>query len=271
MGNTFIVALFCGLWYTFAGWRFCYLTHNMWLFPLTSALPLGLLMGNVSGAMVLGSAISMLYIGLVAPGAEIPADSCAAGLVGVAIGLAVGADVGTAISIAVPFGVLGVFMNTLRRMLNARAAHMADKYALKADEKGIRNCAIWWPLFVNFITKFPLMFVTIYFGTGVVDAVLDILPDWVMRGFSVAGGMMPAIGFAVLINIISTRSIMPFFFLGFFIVSIFGCSTLELACLGIPIAVAIVFMSRDAEEATLKRSLMAVNPVNDDDDDDDDE
>ena len=44
---------------------------------------------------------------------------------------------------------------------------------------------------------------------------------------------MPAIGFAILINVIGKRSILPFFFIGFFIVKIFGCSALQLACLGI--------------------------------------
>ena len=74
------VAIFCGLYYAFAGWRPLYLTHSIWLFPLTSALPIGLLMGDVKGAMILGAAISMLYVGLIAPGAEISADGCAAGI-----------------------------------------------------------------------------------------------------------------------------------------------------------------------------------------------
>ena len=104
--NMLGVAIFCGLYYAFAGWRPLYLTHSIWLFPLTSALPIGLLMGDVKGAMILGAAISMLYVGLIAPGAEISADGCAAGIIGVAVGLAIGADTGTAIAIAVPFGVL---------------------------------------------------------------------------------------------------------------------------------------------------------------------
>lgn len=264
MNNMLGIAIFCGLYYVFAGWRPCYLTHSIWLFPLTSALPIGIIMGNVPGAMVLGAAISMLYVGLIAPGSEISADASSAGLVGVTMGLAIGADTGTAVAIAVPFGVLGVFLNTLRRILNAKLAHMADGYALEGNVAGIRNCAIWWPLFVNFITKFPFMFAAIYFGTGVVDNFISILPVWVMKGFSAAGGMMPAIGFAILINIISTKSIIPFFFLGFFVVKIFGCSALQLACIGVPMAIAIILMGKDAEEATMKRVLLS-SGVNDDD------
>ena len=266
MNNMLGVAIFCGLWYTFAGWRPCYLAHSIWLFPLTSALPIGVIMGDVPGAMVLGAAISMLYVGLIAPGAEISADASSAGLVGVAIGLAIGADAGTAVAIAVPFGVLGVFLNTLRRILNAKLAHMADRHVLTANIAGIRNCAIWWPLAVNFVTKFPLMFIAIYFGTGVVDKFTNWLPTWVMTGFSVAGGMMPAIGFAILVNIIGKRSIMPFFFLGFFIVKIFGCSALQLACIGVPMAIAIVLMTKDSEDAMLSRTRVDAGGNQDDDD-----
>ena len=92
MNNMLGVAIFCGLWYAFAGWRPCYLTHTIWLAPLTAALPIGIIMGDIPNAMILGSAIGMLYVGLVAPGAEIPADTSSAGLIGIAIGLAIGAD-----------------------------------------------------------------------------------------------------------------------------------------------------------------------------------
>ena len=120
---------------------------------------------------------------------------------------------------------------------------MADKHAANGNAKGIRNCALWWPLLVNFVTKFPIMFVMIYFGTDVIDGLLKILPDWIMNGLSVAGGMMPAIGFAILINVIAKRSILPFYFLGFFV----------------------------AEENTVKRALQSSRGSMDDDDDDDDE
>ena len=46
---------------------------------------------------------------------------------------------------------------------------------------------------------------------------------------------------------------------------IFGCSALQLACLGIPMAIAIVLMTKDSEDATVKRALAAT--ASDDDDD----
>lgn len=66
------------------------------------------------------------------------------------------------------------------------------------------------------------------------------------------------------------RSILPFFFLGFFVVKIFGVSALQLACLGVPMIVAVVLMSKEAEENTVKRALQSGcgSMASDDDDDD---
>ena len=83
------------------------------------------------------------------------------------------------------------------------------------------------------------------------------------------GKDFPAIGFAILINVIAKRSILPFYFLGFFVVEIFSVSALQLACLGVPMVVAVVLMSKDAEENTVKRALQSSRGSMDDDDDDD--
>ncbi len=247
----FYVALFAGLWYTFAGWRPGYSTHEIWMFPLMVALPIGLIMGNVPGAMILGSAIGMLYVGMVAPGSETPADMSLAGLIGISIGLSINADPGTAIMIAVPFGILGVFLNQIRRTINAKFAHMADKHALSCDEKGIARCAILYPLIMNFVLKFPPAFVTVYYGAAVVEKFIAMLPGWMLNGIAVAGGVLPAIGFAIIISMIGKRSIFPFFFLGFFLVQYFHVSTIAAACFGVPIAVIIVLLTKESQDEVI--------------------
>lgn len=261
------VALFCGLWYTFAGWRPGYSTHEIWMFPLCVALPIGLIMGDLQQAIIIGCAISAMYVGLVAPGSEMPADMSLAGLIGIPIALSLGADTGTAITIAVPFGVLGVFLNQIRRILNGRWANMADKSALAADTAGIGRSAILYPLLMNFVLKFPPAFIAVYFGTSVAQKLIDILPKFVLNGLSVAGGVMPAIGFAVLIRLISTKSNFGFFLIGFFVIKIFSISSIQAACIGIPMAVIIVLMTKEQEDATLKKMKALPAGAADDDDD----
>jgi mannose/fructose/N-acetylgalactosamine-specific phosphotransferase system component IIC len=50
-----------------------------------------------------------------------------------------------AIALAIPFGVIGVFLDQLRRTLNAAWVHMADKHAESANMTGIMRCAFIYP------------------------------------------------------------------------------------------------------------------------------
>ena len=40
------------------------------------------------------------------------------------------------------------------------------------------------------------MFVINYFGADFVTAMLNVMPAWLLTGFNVMGGMLPALGFA---------------------------------------------------------------------------
>ena len=273
MDRLFSVAVFCGLYYTFAGWRPFYIAHSIWLFPLTCSLPIGLLMGDVQGAIVLGATISTLYVGLVATGAEVSADTCGAGLLGTAIGLSIGADTGIALLIAVPFGILGLHLNTWRRNVNEKMTHSSHKFerfVREGNEAGIRNCAVWWPLAANFITKFVFMVLAVVLGVLLFGALLEILPQTILVGLSAAGKMLPAAGFAIMLHVFGKKSILPFFFLGFFAIKLFHFTTLQLLCIGGVVACAVVLLGRDIEEAALHR-LLAVRRQDDEDDDEDDE
>lgn len=55
------------------------------------------------------------------------------------------------------------------------------------------------------ITVTPVA-VAVYFGAANIDKVLAVIPDWLMNGLTVAGGMLPALGFAIVIKIIGKRN-----------------------------------------------------------------
>lgn len=82
------VSIFTGIYYwimkTDVGYGF---THAMRQ-PLFSALFIGLIMGDFTRAIVIGAAIQILYIGLVAAGSNLPADDCLAGLIAIPIAIA---------------------------------------------------------------------------------------------------------------------------------------------------------------------------------------
>ena len=53
-----------------------------------------------------------------------------------------------------------------------------------------------------------------------------------ITGFAIAGGILPAMGFAIIIVTIGKPKLLPYFFIGFFAVSYLGIGTMAAAVFG---------------------------------------
>ena len=190
-----------------------------------------------------------MYVGLVSNGGNIPADECLAGVVAIPIALASAMDAQSAIVLALPFGLLGVLMDQIKRFINGYFANLADKYAEQGNDKGIERCAVLYPMAAGLILRFPPVFVLIYFGTELVQKILEALPVWFTNGLNVAGGVLPALGFAITIFVVGKNMLIPFFVLGFFFVQYFQISTIGAAIFGTCMAMLIILFRRESEAA----------------------
>ena len=54
-------------------------------------------------------------------------------------------------------------------------------------------------------------------GTDTVTAMLASIPEVITRGLQVSGGFIVVVGYAMVINMMNAKSLMPYFFLGFLI------------------------------------------------------
>ncbi len=240
-------AIVSGLWFWFAASLAGYSWIQTLKSPLVIGTVLGLLTGNLETGLVAGGSIEMVYLGMVAAGGNIPSDRCFAALIAIPIAIQTGVTSEVAVSIAVPLGVLGVFVNNLRRTINAVFVHWADKYADKGDAKAVWRCATTYPLIMGFIIRFPLMFVINYFGADFVMKMLEVTPAWLLNGFNVMGGMLPALGFATTIFMIGKMKYLPLFIIGYFLVQYLQIPTMAAAIFGICIALLITFMGKDGQ------------------------
>lgn len=237
-----ILAVVTGLWYWFGASIAGYTLFPALKSPLVIGLALGLLMGDVPKAMMVGGSIEMVYLGMIGAGGNIPSDRCVAALIAIPIAIKTGVSPEVAVSIAVPIGILGVFINNIRRTGNAAFAHKADKFAEECNTKGIWKCASLYPLLFGFVLRFPVVFLANYYGADLVSKLLDMIPKWLMSGLTVMGGILPAIGFATIIFTIGKVKFIPLFIIGFFLVQYFEITITAAAIFGICIALLITFM-----------------------------
>ena len=204
-------------------------------------------MGNVTQAIIIGAAVQILYIGLVAAGSNLPADDCLAGLIAIPIALKSGLSPELAIAIAVPVGVMGVFVDQLRKTINVVFVHMADKYALEGKTKQIVLCNILYPTLLSFFMRFPIPFLANMYGADAVKSFMETVPEWITHGFSVAGGLLPALGFALTMFVIGRKELLPWFFIGYFLIQFSGIPVIGAAIFGLCAILLITMYKRKSE------------------------
>lgn len=244
-----LMAIVAGLWYWIGPARPGYTFQQFFCQPLVMALIFGLIHGDVAQAMIIGAGIEMVYVGLVHTGGNISVDECLAGTIAIPLALTLNLDATTAIALAVPFGLLGSLMDQLKRFINGYFATKADKFAAAGDEKGMRNCAWLYPVIVGFFLRFPPVFAINFFGAETVQVILDAMPEWLTHGMSVAGGVLPALGFSITLMIIGKKEYIPFFIIGFFMIQYFSISIIGAAIFAACISLLVVFMKKKVPSA----------------------
>ncbi|EHU6039380.1 PTS mannose/fructose/sorbose/N-acetylgalactosamine transporter subunit IIC [Escherichia coli] len=144
--DTLLFASLMGLYYWFARLRLGYTFSAMLLQPVVVAVFVGLLLGNMPAAMIIGAGMQLVYLGVTStPGGNVPSDPALAACIAIPIAVKANMDPNLAIALAIPFGVIGVFLDQLRRTLNAAWVHMADKHAETANMSAIMRCAFLYP------------------------------------------------------------------------------------------------------------------------------
>lgn len=227
-------AILIGLIYWAISWNFGY-TFLKWE-PVIVAWFIGMIYGNVPQAMIIGATIELIYIGMIAPGANIPADGCLASFIAIPIALRTNMTPEMAVALAVPFGILGVAVDYVRRTINAAWVHMADKYAEDANVAGIYKAAYLWPCLSLLPLKALPVALAAYLGPDAVTAVLNAIPQSVLHGLEVTGGALPALGFAITMMVIGRKNLLPYFLLGFFLTQYANLNIMAAAIFGTLIA-----------------------------------
>lgn len=227
-----------GLWYWHTrGLRFGDTMSSMLFQPVFVGLIGGILYGNIESGMKIGAAIQLLYLGVTStPGGNVPVDPAMASCVAIPIALQTGMEPTLAVTLAIPFGVLGTFLEQLKKTVNTFFVHNADRYAEKGDVKGIYLNAYILPAIYEIFVRIPPIFLATYYGEDLIIPFLNSIPEWMLHGFNVLGGILPALGFATTIFVIGKKKLLPFFILGFFMVKYLKIDVMGVTIFGVCIS-----------------------------------
>lgn len=245
-----IPSILVGLTYWLAMGRAQYYFSFAFRNPVVLGVVIGWIFGDVSAGLLYGATIQLLYMGGIEAGGNIPSDRALAACIAIPAALQNGLDPNTAVALAVPFGVLGVLINNVRRTINSFYNTQADKFVSEHQYERLSLFSFVIPWLTNGLLYFTPVFVATMFGVNVVQAFINIIPEWLMNGLSNAGGMLPALGFALTLVVMGKKQYLPFFVIGFFAYSVLGFSMLTGAVFAVCIAMisSLYKQSSDEEE-----------------------
>ena len=235
--------------------------------PLIACTFTGLILGDMTTGIIIGGTLEMIALGWMNIGAAMAPDAALASVISTILVIAGHQTIGAGIAIAMPLAAAGQVLTILCRTLTVIFQHQADRFAEKGELRGIDICHLGALLIQALRVAVPSTLVAMYIGTGAVEAMLAAIPPVITGGLQVAGGFIVVVGYAMVINMMGAKYLMPFFFLGFVVAAF---TTFNLVALGvIGLVCAIVYIQLNPKYAQLAAAPASSSQASSSDADDD--
>ncbi|TMN21493.1 PTS sugar transporter subunit IIC [Lentibacillus cibarius] len=215
--------------------------------PVVSGLVVGLILGDITTGLIVGGTLELIWMGMVPLAGAQPPNVVIGGVIGTAFGIIAGEDPKAAVGIAIPFAVAVQGLITLLFTSLAPLMHKADQYAMDANYRGIERIN-YLGVALLFLFNAFIAFLPVFFGAEQAAAYVESVPQWIIDGLSVAGGIMPAIGFAMLLKIMLKTEYVMFLIIGFVLAAYLEMPILAISLIGLAIALYDFFQNKDKQD-----------------------
>lgn len=220
--------------------------------PLVACTLIGLVTGNLEVGIILGGSLQMIALGWANIGAAVAPDAALAS-VAAAIILVLGgqgkAGIASAIAIAIPLAVAGLFLTMLVRTLAVPIVHMMDKAASEGNFRKIEVLQVAAIAMQGVRIAIPAA-ALLFIPAETVKNTLEMMPAWLTDGMAIGGGMVVAVGYALVINMMATKEVWPFFVLGFVIAAISEITLIGIGAIGVALALIYLNLSKMGGSST---------------------
>ena len=141
-----------------------------------------------------------------------------------------------------PIATLTIVFDVAARFANTAFQHAADRFVVTGDVKKI-ELMNWLGTIPWSLSRALPVFFALAFGPDLVDAINAAIPAQLVAGFRVAGKILPAVGFTILLRYLPTMKNLTYLLLGFVLVSYLSVPVLGVALIGLAAAI-LIFKNR---------------------------
>jgi len=203
--------------------------------PIVVSSVIGIVLGDATTGIIIGATLELVFMGAIQIGGSVPPDVLVGAGLGTAFAILTGKGNEIALTLALPIAILAQSLKVVIFIIRSWFMNFARKLAEDANIKGLIALNIGG-LLLQCLMYFTVGFVAITFGSAAVQTFVDNIPQVVMHGLQIAGGLLPAVGFALLLQPMMTGKNTIYFILGFILISYMKLPILAITIIGVVIA-----------------------------------
>lgn len=194
----------------------------------------GVILGDIPTALAMGALAELAYMGFgVGAGGTVPPNPVGPGIVGTIMAITMkdqGVTPESALALSFPFAVLFQLVTTALYTVFAGTTKNAKK--LVSEGKFQKYNWLANSTFIGFFISGFIIGILAAVSRPGLQAFVEALPDWLITGFSVAGGLIPAIGFAMIMSVMLEKDLTPYVLLGYVCAAYLELPTMAIALVG---------------------------------------
>lgn len=231
--------------------------------PLVMSSIIGLLLGDLQSGVVIGASLEVVFLGMTQIGGALPSDTMTGSIFGAAFAILTSQGTEVALTLAVPISMLAVFINQIilfiRGTLIERFNHYIDNGEFGKFERLHLLSTFGVPVIYGLIG-----FVGIVLGTNEIESLVASIPEVVMNGLTITGQLLPALGLALLLNMLWDKKLAIFLLLGFVLSAYLELPLIAIAIIGAVLAVHSGLKDKKIMDISKNKTIMTATETEDD-------
>lgn len=239
-------ALLLGLVYVF-GWinynALCTYMHR----PIIICALTGIVLGDFKTGLVIGGTMELAWMGLLPYAGMVTAEETMGAIFGTYFAITTGNSFEVAIAVGLPTALLGAYLSTILFTVGSYLMHRCDKWAEEGNIDYINRWHIGFSL-AGLVLLTSVVVIGVYFGNDFIKSIINAIPESIMNGLGKASDLLPAVGFAMLLNILWDKRFVPLFFVGFALSVYLELNVMAVTILSLGAALFIMYMREEQQE-----------------------
>lgn len=218
--------------------------------PIIVSTLTGMILGDIRLGLLCGGITELAFAGLTPAGGTQPPNPVLAGVMTTVIAYTTGTEAAGAMALALPFSFLMQYVILFCYSTFSFFMKGADQAAEEADTVKIGKICILCTAIIALLYGI-VVFLCAYVAQDLMKLFVEMLPGWLTHGFEVAGGILPAVGFAMLLKVMLKMEFVPYLLIGFVIACFLSFSNLlPIAVVGTALALFVYNIDKTIKERT---------------------